>query len=717
MKIHSIFLAVIAIYSLPAAVNAQSASDDDNDELEEILVTTTRLQKSITAIPQTITVISQKRIEQSKLINNSLSGVLELNVPGFGPSQDKLVGRGETLRGRNPLYLIDGVPQHNPLRDSQRDGHHIDLDFVERVEVIHGSNSIQGVGATGGVINTMTKSATEDGYSSDVAYRLTTGDNFDSDGFAHHISYLGGYKAGILATSFGVAYTKQDLYFDGNNDPVGLFPTQGDTMDSSTKSFFFKSIARPADGHRLQLMINSFNLERDGDYIAVAGDRSIGQLVATVPGDPRPLVGLPAQNDVLTASLDYVAEDLSSWQLISQLYYQDFKGRFEGGTFGGFFRLTPDGEPFLDQSQVVSEKVGLKTLINRNDLLDGKLGLTLGFDLSEDSTAQELALSGREWVPNTKMTDKSPFIQVDIAATESLQLNAGVRYENVTLKVDDYVTIADANSTPVAGGSPDFSDTLVNFGAIFNINSSWTIYASFAEGFTIPDVGRILRNINEPGFSVETLIDLTPVVTDNTEIGVRFASGAFDFDVSVYQSKSDFGSRLQFTPDGTNAFVAREKTKIDGFDIAANYTINDRVMIGGNYANTDARFDSNDDGTVDTDLDGVNQAPNKLVLYVSGEIPGGIIGRIDAVKLFDREFTGPGIAANRLGFIDFSDDYTLFNLSAQKETDIGVFSLGIRNLLDEQYVAYYAQVDPAQSRNSYFAGRGRTLTFGYSTRF
>lgn len=711
---------LLLLFSLQVSLAADDSSEDaekEKKEVEEVLVVSTRLQQAITAIPQTVTVIQQERLEQSQLINDSLAGILEMNVPGYGPSQDKLVGRGETLRGRNPLYLIDGVPQHNPLRDSQRDGHHIDLDFVETVEVIHGSNSVQGIGATGGVINTITKSAKEDGVSHEFNIRMTSDGPFESNGLSEHLSYLGGYKTNTVATSLGVAYTNQDLYYDGNGNPVGLFPTQGDTMDSTTKSLFFKSIFSLSDNQRLQLMVNTFDLERQGSYVAVVGSRTLGRLVATVPGDPRPLVGLPAQNDVLTASLDYEVDNVGSWRIISQLYFQDFKGRFEGGTFGNFFRLTVDGPPFLDQSQVVSKKHGIKSLAHRNDLSEGRLGLTLGLDVTEDSTAQELALSGREWVPETKMSDVSPFVQLSYEVSERVNLNAGVRFERVQLEVDDYTTIASSGSTFVMGGKPDFDETLVNFGAVFHANDVWTLYASFSEGFTLPDVGRVLRDQRTPGADVDSLVNVSPVVTNNSEVGARYSKGAFDFDISFYQSKSDLGTRLEFNADGTNASVAREKTDISGFDVSANYAVNNRVNIGGNYAHLDARYDANGDGQVDTDLDGVNAAPDKLVLYLAANFAHNISARLDAIKLFSREFTGPGILPNRLGFIDFSDPYTLINLSAHMETGVGVFSMGIRNLLNEQYLAYYAQVDPAQSNSSFFAGRGRTLTLGYSRSF
>lgn len=51
---------------------------------------------------------------------------------------------GETLRGRSPLFAIDGIPQTAPLRDGSRDGFTIDPFFIDRVELILGSNALQG---------------------------------------------------------------------------------------------------------------------------------------------------------------------------------------------------------------------------------------------------------------------------------------------------------------------------------------------------------------------------------------------------------------------------------------------------------------------------------------------------------------------------------------------------------------------------------------------
>ncbi|MEN3976884.1 TonB-dependent receptor plug domain-containing protein [Emcibacter sp. SYSU 3D8] len=60
------------------------------------------------------------------------------------------------MRGRSPLYAVNGIPQSTPIRDGARDGYTIDPFFIERVEVIYGSNALQGIGATGGGVNQVT---------------------------------------------------------------------------------------------------------------------------------------------------------------------------------------------------------------------------------------------------------------------------------------------------------------------------------------------------------------------------------------------------------------------------------------------------------------------------------------------------------------------------------------------------------------------------------
>ncbi len=126
---------------------------------QDVTVTATRIETPIASLPNTVTVIDNNaRSAAAPRVSDDLASLLETSVPGFGPSLKKLTGRGEGLRGRNPLYTVNGVPQHTPLRDGERDGHTIDMDFLERVEVVHGSSAMQGISGTGGIVNLVTKS-------------------------------------------------------------------------------------------------------------------------------------------------------------------------------------------------------------------------------------------------------------------------------------------------------------------------------------------------------------------------------------------------------------------------------------------------------------------------------------------------------------------------------------------------------------------------------
>ncbi len=75
-----------------------------------------------------------------------------------------------------------------------------------------------------------------------------------------------------------------------------------------------------------------------------------------------------------------------------------------------------------------------------------------------------------------------------------LRLAGGVRYEKVTLKAPDFTTLAFYGSRQVDGGEAgNFHKALFNGGVIVEPVEGLRAYASYAEGYTIADVGRILR--------------------------------------------------------------------------------------------------------------------------------------------------------------------------------------------------------------------------------
>ncbi|MEM1175383.1 MAG: TonB-dependent receptor [Pseudomonadota bacterium] len=699
---------LLLLLSFAELATAQTTSDDD-DMIDEIIVSAARTGTPASAIAGTVSIIDEETIERQAAISDDLYSVLSITVPGFAPSIQKLTGRSETLRGRNPLYLIDGVPQHNALRDGSRDGHSFDLDFIQRIEVINGSNAIQGVGATGGVVNTITVTPEPgSGWNTRVRGRVMSSDDFDGDSLGYKASFLASHGGDTVDISFGAALHERGLFIDDNGDPVGMYPTQGDIMDSTSLNLFGKAAWRYSENGSLTLLINDFELERNGDFLPVAGDRAAGIPTGTIEGDPSPVVGDPARNDNRLVSLTLTQDDVFGGQLEAQVYDQSFEGLFEGGTFGGFFRLTVDGDPFLDQSAVVSDKFGVKTTYNRRI---ANLSFTGGVDFFQDDSAQVLARSGREWVPETRFQSTAPFVQLGYDVSDALTITAGIRAEFATLEVDDYVTIAAANSAPVSGGDPDFDETLPNVGVILRATDNVTIYAAYSEGFTMPDVGRVLRGINIPGQDVDNLFNVEPVVTDNVELGVEFREGPFSARIAAFQSDSDNGARLVLNTAGIFE-VQRQKTEIDGFELVADYAFASGHVIGANYSNSDGQFDSDGDGSIDTDLDGVNIGPNRLNLYAEGPFGNSVNWRLMLSNLEDRDFGGLAAPVDR----NF-DGFWLANAYANWDTQLGMFSLGVENLFNEGYFTYFAQTETGARADTFFRGNGRTMTFGWERRF
>ena len=271
---------------------------------EEIVVTTTRAARPLSQIPNTVTVIGQEDLARQVNISSDMSTILGNMLPSFSPSRQKLSSAGESLRGRNPIYMVDGVPQSNPLRDGARDAHTIDPLMLERVEVIHGANAIHGLGAAGGIINMITRDPAE---GLQQSLRLESG--VQAEDVGESLSYGGSYS---LSNDFGAAdllasasYRRTGLGYDADGRLVGFDNTQGDTMDSRMFNLFVKAGYDCSD-QRLELTANYYNLENDNDWTAVAGDVANDIPTTVVKGGVE---GDAPRNEVSLASLKYSNED------------------------------------------------------------------------------------------------------------------------------------------------------------------------------------------------------------------------------------------------------------------------------------------------------------------------------------------------------------------------------------------------------------------------
>ncbi|SHF07341.1 iron complex outermembrane recepter protein [Microbulbifer donghaiensis] len=671
---------------------------------EEVVVTASRTEKPLSSIPNTVTLIDEAELTQQMAATSDLSTILGNLIPSFSPSRQKMTSSGESLRGRKPLYLIDGVPQSNPLRDGGRDGHTIDPLMLERVEVIHGANAIHGMGASGGIINLVTRTPGED-FQQSVRIESALQPDEPSDTFGYNGSYSISGKVDAVDVLASVSYRSSGINYDANGDIVGFDNTQGDTMDSDSINAFIKT-GYSWDDQRVQLTVNHYLIEGNNNWLSVDGDIDAGIPTTAIEAD---VPGKSPSNEVTTINLQYTNEEILGQKLRVQVFSQDFAGTY-GGTPSGTFQDPAYGAVVFDQSQNNSEKRGVKLTLIKDQIAGAPVSLAYGVDLLEDETWQQLILTGRAWVPPTQYKNIAPYAQAEFTGIDRLTVTAGVRHEISELKVDDFTTLYSYNGGQfVKGGNPEFSETLGNIGATYTISNAWRVYANYSEGFSMPDVGRVLRGINQPDQDVESFLDLQPILTKNRELGVDFSAEKFAAQLAYYTSDSDFGQRLALGSDGIYS-VSREQTEIDGVELRGQWFASDSDTLEARYAYTKGRYDSDDDGKVDTDLDGRNIAPNRFNLSWVRNWTDAFSTRLQANWLLDRDFE------NSAGEVTTEfDGYTIIDASAQLQALGGEFALGIQNLTNEDYFTYYSQTAGNDTRN--FKGLGRNVNLSYSRLF
>ncbi len=712
-------IALVTAHGASAEILAENPTPEDNvedsaaDTSDAIVVTAARTKLPPSALPLTIDVIDSQALDQQVAIAGSTIDAVSNLSPSFSPTRQKLSGSGETLRGRSPLYAINGIPQSTPIRDGSRDGYTIDPFFVDRIELIYGSNALQGIGATGGVVNQVVIAAPkQDGLSGRVLVQGSTG-NFESHSFGGKLGGLLSYRSGAFDVTGGVAFETRGVYYDGAGRRIGIDNTQGDVQDSKSLSFFARLGYDLSPSARIELFATRFSLEGNGDWVQVAGNRTTGVPTSSRRGE---LQGEMASNRVETVNLTLTDTDLGGGNLIFQAFYNRSRDIF-GGDISATFQdasLAPIGTLF-DQSANKSRKLGARVSYERQ-FFDA-LNVTLGFDSMWDKTEQAMIQTDRYWVPPTTFRTLAPFGQLNLKLFNGvLRLAGGGRWENGQLKVDDFVTLASYNSARVSGGTRNFKELLINGGVIVEPVQGIRGYASYAEGYSIADIGRILRSVNgktQPNFTIND-VNVTPVISNNRELGIEIKRGPLDASASYFWSTSKDGGLLVANSAGIFD-VQRQRIEIQGFEInlAVRLPV-EGLKIGTGYAHLSGRTDSNKDDKVDIDLDGANISPDRLNFWTSYN-DGPVSARVQAGLYLDRKFDG---APANTAF----SGYTLTDAVVRYELPkMGAITLAASNLFDVDYVTYNSQTIrssiAATDNARFFTGRGRVVTLGWDWRF
>lgn len=158
-------LTLSVLLGLSSPVYAQDIQNNDVIVTPDVVVTATRTQEEVKAVPQTVEVITKEDIEQlgATDVYSALRLAANVDVTSAGMAGHNVMIRG--MSTNHTLILIDGKRFAGEDTSATQNVYalgRLSLSNIERIEIVRGSASAQyGSDALGGVINIITKKSKE----------------------------------------------------------------------------------------------------------------------------------------------------------------------------------------------------------------------------------------------------------------------------------------------------------------------------------------------------------------------------------------------------------------------------------------------------------------------------------------------------------------------------------------------------------------------------
>lgn len=669
-------------------VFAQVKDSLQTKNVEEIVMTASRKKENIKEVPSSVTIVAEKQIQSQLTVNSDITSILQYTVPSLGTNSGQTSNTGQTLRGRQVLVLVDGIPQSTPLRNGARDLRVIDPSAIERIEVIKGASAIYGNGADGGIINYITKRNKSDKTISGISQVGLTGQLYGGTLGVRASQLLSG-KIKKFDYTLSLAYERTGYMKDA--DGVLLSPTYS-TAKMDNYNGMLKLGYDINDNQRIEASYIGYS-SRSGLNVGLStGKYGIQPTIGEGEGKSLETTpqGTPKNHNI---RVSYDNKNLfAGTSLNINLYYQDFK------TVYGYSDTFFNG----GQSNVLSKKVGARfnfdTQLWNSQNSQGEI--IYGADILNDQTVQKLE-DGRFWTPNMSMTNIAPFVLAKIDLFKKLTIKGGIRYENIKVKVDDFNTLSVikndgtfTKSIPVEGGKLSYNALVGNIGIRYNIEPYINLFASFSQAYSINELGRILRtSTSETIKSLET----KPIIVNNYELGATGQlSNWLHYELTSYVSTSKLGATFVQSADRA-LMIQRSPEIVYGVEGFLHFTPAKWLQFGGSYSWMEGITSPKDDGDYSSRINYSRISAPKVLAYVQGKpIPALSVG-FDMLHSFQQDRFSPnakGVYAYGEGFVP---DYTVFNFKSGYEVNRNwKISLGIENLLNRQYqpaIAWWAARD------------------------
>lgn len=667
-----------------------------------------RTSTAISEIPGTVWVVDQVQLQEQLDTGVTLKEAIGKLVPGLDLAPEGRSNYGQNMRGRNVLVMIDGVSQ-NSSRGLSRQFDSISPFNVERVEVLSGASALYGGGATGGIINIVTKKGAPGPAQFETEVSGTSGFN-KSDDLSSRISQSVSGGTDRVHGRLGISGEQNKAFYDGKGDQIFIDNTQTDLQYNRTLDLMGSLAIKLDDVQDLDLLAQYYDSGNNGNtglYFPNLHDKAPSNLEdAEIRSGYH--TDLEPRSKRLLFNANYHHSDL-----LGQDFYLQGSYRKEDNNFFPFPYYNA-GKPqgangvYFAASQQNFEVTSLKALFAKQW---DSVKLTYGVDLdrerfnatqsvfnsaiSSESGGLDLDTQSKApRYPSYRVDGHSVYAQADWKLTDALTLSGGARRQQMDVDVGVFKGIP--------GGSNDYAVNLFNLGAIYDFKNGHQTWINYSEGFDLPDPAKYY---GKAGLSVKDN-PLAGIKSRQVETGWRFADVDWDAQAAVYYIWSD---KVITTDSATLTIdVADKKSRDFGFEGALTRHFNNGWDAGGTLHLVRSEEEDADGDWMKRDARYASLSKSTAFVGWHGD---GRNVRLQG----NHAFTLKDDSDHKIS------GYTTFDLMGSQETEFGTFSAGIQNLLDKEYSTVWGQRAALFYSPTYgpeylydYQGRGRTYTLTWS---
>ena len=619
--------------------------------LTDVVVTASRSAQRLTDVAAAVTVVDSSDIQGARRginLEESLRRVPGVRVEDeLGSSgRTRIIIRGTGTRANSPAgsgvrgvkILVDGIPKNN-AGGSAQDLINIDLNSVQRIEVLRGPSSALYGNQSGGVVNMITE---EGGPVTTASLQQTVG----AYGLYREHAKVSGqtgplsYRISAFRTDLR-GYRKQSRFDDTGLDSKFVFDI--DDRSRVTMLLAYDRSFQESPGP-LTAAQNAVNREQASPTFAANDVHSYVDELRFAGIYNRQVFG---QDEFQFAGY-YIPRHLGPFVQIGVRIPQDFTNRgtnvryVAGRPLGGMENHFTVGVDFQD------------TPINTGTF-NSTTGAAAAFTEENATTVGAYALE-------------------ELAILPRVRVSAGVRNDRIRFASRD-LTKANTHA------SRTFTKTTPKASLTFAAAPALSLYATYAQGFETPVIGE-LRVIPGGAFGFNKGLD--PQTSTNYEVGARgdlFHRASFE--VALFKQLV----KNQINPVGTfpnNSFQNVGKVDQKGVEVGSHLQIGHGLALAATYTYSDFTFRDYVANNVDfrgKDLPGVPRHTGFAELSYRGR---GLLAAFEAQRTGRFPFNNVNDA--------FNAPYTVANARFSYDAAFGSRHLapflGVNNLFDQKYSAF-----------------------------